>query len=203
MILLGGGGIAVVALDVLTRSEVRVDYIIETDSTRDAIAGVPVAAEDALSDGRIDRSLHDMIVCMGDPAKKAALVERFPGPWGVAIDPSTVISALSTVGDGSVVFQGSVIQANTRIGRHVIINTAASVDHDCDVGDFVHIGPHATLCGLVRVERGAFIGAAVTILPGLTVGENAIVGAGSVVVADVPANTVVTGVPARHLRDVG
>ncbi len=99
-------------------------------------------------------------------------------------------------------FQGVIVQTNTRIGRHVIVNTAASVDHDCDVGDYVHVAPHATLCGFVTIERGCYIGAGATILPGVTVGENAIVGAGAVVVRDVPPNTVVTGVPAKHRRMV-
>jgi sugar O-acyltransferase (sialic acid O-acetyltransferase NeuD family) len=202
VILLGGGGVGVVALDVLSRCDIRVDYIIDKDVSLDSIAGVPVLPDEALSTGGVDRSMHDMIVCIGDPARKAELVELFPGRWGQAIDPSAIISAQSTVGEGSVVFQGAIVQANSRIGRHVIINTAASVDHDCDVGDFVHIAPHSTLCGFVRVESGAYIGAGSTIIPGVTIGANAIVGAGAVVVRDVPANTVVTGVPAKHRRDL-
>lgn len=201
MILLGGGGIGVVALDVLTRSDVRVDYILDTNATLDSIAGVPVTPEEELTrPGGIDRNAYDMLICIGDPAKKAALVKRFAGPWGMALDPSTIVSAQSTIGEGSMLFQGVIVQTNTRIGSHVIINTAASVDHDCDVGDFVHIAPHATICGFVRIERGSYIGAGATILPGVTVGENATVGAGAVVVRDVPPNTVVTGVPAKHLR---
>ncbi|MEO5921148.1 MAG: NeuD/PglB/VioB family sugar acetyltransferase [Pseudolysinimonas sp.] len=203
MILLGGGGIGVVALDVLTRSDVHVDFILDTDTTLESIAGVPVAPEEALSDpGGIDRGAYEMLICIGDPAKKAALVGRFAGPWGMAIDPSAIVSRQSTVGEGSMLFQGVIVQTNTRIGRHVIINTAASVDHDCDVGDYVHVAPHATLCGFVTIERGCYIGAGATILPGVTVGENAIVGAGAVVVRDVPPNTVVTGVPAKHRRMV-
>lgn len=201
MILLGGGGIGVVALDVLTRSDVRVDYILDTNAALESIAGVPVTPEEELTrPGGIDRSAYDMLICIGDPAKKANLVERFAGPWGMAIDPSAIVSAQSTIGEGSMLFQGVIVQTNTRIGSHVIINTAASVDHDCEVGDFVHIAPHATICGFVTIERGSYIGAGATILPGVTVGENATVGAGAVVVRDVPPNTVVTGVPAKHLR---
>lgn len=106
----------------------------------------------------------------------------------------------------------------TRIGKNVFIN------HDCtflDMGgitieDDVLIGPKASLITeshplnpaerkalLVRpvvIKRNAWIGAGVTILPGVTVGENAVVAAGAVVSKDVPANTVVAGVPAKVIK---
>jgi len=61
--------------------------------------------------------------------------------------------------------------------------------------------PHfPPMVGPVTIRRGSFVGAAVTILPGLTIGPEALVAAGSVVTADVPPRTVVAGVPARPLR---
>lgn len=54
----------------------------------------------------------------------------------------------------------------------------------------------------VRIKQGAWLGVNVTVLPGVTIGENAIVGAGAVVTKDVPANTVVAGVPAKILRTI-
>lgn len=58
------------------------------------------------------------------------------------------------------------------------------------------------LCKPVVIKKNAWIGAGVTILPGVTIGENAIVGAASVVTKDVPANTIVVGNPARVMREV-
>lgn len=202
MILLGGGGIGVVALDVLGRAGIPVDWVIDGKPGLTSLGGVPVRPDEAL-DGEIDRAAHELLVCLGDPARRAELVARHPGPWGRAIDPSAIVSTSSTVGEGSMLFQGVIVQARTTIGRHVIVNTAASVDHDCVVDDFVHIAPQVTLCGFVRVGRGAYLGANATVIPGVTIGEGAIVGAGAVVVRDVPAHTVVAGVPARHLRDAG
>lgn len=103
-----------------------------------------------------------------------------------------------------------------RFGQHVFINhsfTAMSVG-GIWLGDRVQIGPHVTIvtdnhdyenrsvlrCKPVQIESGAWIGADVTILPGVTIGENAIVAAGAVVTKDVPANSIVGGNPAKVIR---
>jgi acetyltransferase EpsM len=203
MIILGGGGVGVVALDVLERCGIRVDAVIDGRAGPDAVSGVPVLPDAALDEGgQIDRGAHEMLVCIGDPARRELLVSRHPGSWATAIDPSAIISRRATVGEGSMIFQGSIVQTGARVGRHVLVNTSASIDHDCEVGDFVHIGPHSTLCGFVTIGERAYIGAGSTILPGVTVGSDAIVGAGAVVVRDVAPRTVVAGVPAKPIRPV-
>lgn len=108
----------------------------------------------------------------------------------------------------------------TRIGKNVFINHACSF---LDIGgitieDDVLIGPKVNLITEghplapserkaltvkpIVIKRNAWIGAAVTILPGVTVGENAVVAAGAVVSKDVPANTVVAGVPAKEIKNI-
>jgi len=94
-------------------------------------------------------------------------------------------------------------------------------DADIYVGDRVLFGPHVTIATAnhpiwphprdegwqynkpVRIERNAWIGANVTIVPGVTIGENAVIGAGSVVTKDIPANAVACGVPCRVVRMIG
>jgi acetyltransferase EpsM len=56
------------------------------------------------------------------------------------------------------ILHGSVIQADTIIGKHVLVNTAASIDHENVIGDYAHVSPHAT-CGRVHVGEGTHIGA--------------------------------------------
>jgi acetyltransferase EpsM len=99
-----------------------------------------------------------------------------------------------------VLIHQSVVQAGTVIGRHCIINTSASIDHDCVIEDFVHISPNATLSGNVRVGEGTHIGAGATIIQGITVGKWCTVGAGAVVIRDVPDYATVVGVPARVIK---
>jgi acetyltransferase-like isoleucine patch superfamily enzyme len=108
----------------------------------------------------------------------------------------------------------------TKIGKNVFINHACSF---LDMGsitieDHVLIGPRvnlitenhplepeqrrALICKPIVIKRNAWIGASATILPGVTIGENSVVAAGAVVSKDVPANTVVAGVPARKIKTI-
>ena len=106
--------------------------------------------------------------------------------------------------------------ANVKIGTHVFINHSLTImaRGGIEIEDDVMIGPGASLltanhdlydhqvllCGKVTIKKNAWIGAKAMILPGVTVGENAIVAGGSVVTKDVEPNTVVGGNPARVLK---
>ena len=118
-----------------------------------------------------------------------------------AIHPASTVSIeLNQIGVGSVVMASAVINCGSKVGRHVIINTAASVDHECVIEDFVHISPNATLCGNVSVGEGAHIGAGATIIQGIHIGKWATIGAGAVVIRDVPDFAMVVGNPAKVIR---
>lgn len=106
--------------------------------------------------------------------------------------------------------------ANVKIGNHVFINHSLTVmaRGGIEIEDHVMIGPGASLltanhdlydhqvllCGKVTIKKNAWIGAKAMILPGVTVGENAVVAGGSVVTKDVEPYTVVAGNPAHVLK---
>lgn len=111
--------------------------------------------------------------------------------------PTAVISSRAALGRGVIVLAGTVIGPDSRIGDLCIINALCNLDHDTTLGAGVNFGPGVTLAGGVTVEDGAFLGVRATVTPGLRIGRNAVVGAGAVVIHDVPEGVTVAGVPAR------
>ena len=110
-----------------------------------------------------------------------------------AIHPSVQVGKFTEIAGGTVVMAGAVINSGSFIGQNTIINTKASVDHDCIIDDFVHVAPGATLCGSVKIGEGTFVGAGATIIQNITVGKNVTIGAGTVVVNNIPDNIKVIG----------
>lgn len=115
------------------------------------------------------------------------------------IHPAAVVSDSATVGEGSVVFAGAILNALAVIGVGCILNTACTVDHECVIQRGVHISPGAHLAGGVTVGELSWIGMGVSIIQGRLLGRDVVVGAGSVVLHDLPDGSRVVGVPARPI----
>ncbi|MHC8387659.1 acetyltransferase [Pseudomonas sp. MDT2-39-1] len=114
---------------------------------------------------------------------------RFPA----LIHPAAWVDPSVTLYDGSQIMAGAIIQADTVIGANSIVNTRASIDHDCRIGSHVHIAPGATLCGNVLVGERAFIACNAAVIQGINVGDDAVVGAGAVLVRDLAAHNIMFG----------
>src|SRR6185369_9106388 len=117
----------------------------------------------------------------------------------VLIHPHAYVSPTAKIGDGTVVMAGAIVSTHVTMGEMCIVNTRASIDHDCLLGDYVHIAPGVTLAGNVTVGNGTLMGVGSCVMPGLCIGDDAIVGAGGVVIRDIPSNTTVVGCPAREI----
>lgn len=118
------------------------------------------------------------------------------------VHPYASVSSTVILGEGTQVLAHSLVAADTQIGEACIINHRSSVDHECLIGDGVHIAPGATLCGCITVANNVMIGAGSVVLPRLEIGKNTIVGAGAVVTRNLPENVVAFGNPARIIRSI-
>lgn len=142
-----------------------------------------------------------LVIAIGDNAIRSKVAQKVRHSYGTVIHPTAQVDQSVLIDEGTVVFHGAILQVSTQVGKHCIINTGASIDHDCLISDFVHIAPQVTLCGNIQVGKNTLIGANTVILPNLKIGENVIIGAGSVVTKDVPDNVVIAGNPAQIIRE--
>src|SRR5688572_235752 len=195
VILQGGGGHARVVLDVLLSEGIFVPALVDAKYTGD-LFGVPRMKE---YDPFFERDAF-VIVAIGDNAIRKRVAESTKHPFTNAIHRSAIISQHVTMGLGNMILHGAIVQAQTTINNHVIINTGAQVDHDCVIEDYAHIAPRVVLCGTVTVGSGTLIGAGATVIPGKKVGKWAIIGAGSVVTKDIPDYAIAVGNPARVIK---
>jgi len=196
-IVLGGGGHAQVVISTLQAAGWTVEAVYDDAPAQQGgqVLGVPIVG--TLSQVRPSERRWAMIA-VGDVRAREAIWRRFPAlRWATAVHPAAWVHEGVSLGEGTLVCAGAVVQPGSRIGRHAIINTSSSVDHDCAVGDGVHLGPGARLAGGVQALAFSFIGMAAAVLPRLTVGRGAVVGAGAVVTRDVPDGATVVGVPAH------
>ena len=113
------------------------------------------------------------------------------------IDPSAIVSGQAIVEKGAFIGKRAVINTGSKVGVCSIINTGAIIEHDCIVGDFVHISPCATLCGQVSVGNDSHIGSGSVVRQCINIGAKSLVGAGSVVVKDIPDSVKAYGNPCR------
>ncbi|MBP5785462.1 MAG: acetyltransferase [Methanobrevibacter sp.] len=134
-----------------------------------------------------------LIICIGNNFIRKKIAVAHSVEYATAVHPSSIISRFATIGKGTVVMQGCIIQTDTNIGRHCIINTGSSIDHECIIDDYVHISPHSTLCGNVHVGEGSWIGAGSTIIQGVNIGRWCVIGAGSVVTKNIPDGYMAVG----------
>jgi sugar O-acyltransferase (sialic acid O-acetyltransferase NeuD family) len=153
----------------------------------------------------LGRHRHDaVIVAVGDNQARRALTERLVADGerlATAIHPSASVAPSATIGAGTMVCAGAVICVGAAIGRGVIVNTRASIDHDTTVGDFAHVSSGATLGGRVSIGAEALVAIGASVVSDQTVGARSVIGSGAVVVRSIPEDVIAFGVPARVRSD--
>ena len=149
-------------------------------------------------------SAISVVVAVGNSLNRKGIVERLQAnrhisfPTVIAVD--AIHSNLVQFGEGCIICSSSIITVNVTLGDFVVVNLACTIGHDARISDFVSLAPTVNVSGGVDIGTCTEIGTGSQIIPGKHIGEHTIVGAGSVVVKDIPPRCTAVGTPARPIE---
>jgi acetyltransferase EpsM len=209
IVIVGAGGHARVVADIVrlcSRYSI-VGYLDEVNPERRGTAWNGAAILGGLEEiGRLRSScVNTAFVAVGDCDGRLRIAERLVAAGfelPVLCHPSAIAANDVSIGAGTVLAAGAIVNPGARVGANVIVNTSATVDHDCAIADGVHIAVGARLAGRVQVGRGTWIGMSANIKDGVRIGAGTIVGAGALVLKDLSDGVIAYGVPAKVVSHV-
>lgn len=194
LVIYGAGGQGSVVAEAAALAGWRVLGFVDDAVTR---RGGPLPMLDADNAALADASWH---VAIGDNAARQRVTRGLADRGRTlvsVIHPAAHVSPSASIDPGCFVGPGALVHTNARIGEGSILNSGAIIEHDDQLGSFVHIAPGAALAGRVRIGERTLVGLGARVLPELTLGTGCIIGAGAVVTRDVADGLTVRGVPAR------
>lgn len=208
VVVIGASGHAGVVIDILEKAGCHtiVGVLDRPGTPLDGFLGYEIlGSEEDLPGLMRTRGIEGGVIAVGDNRTRADIAQRVerlvPGfSFVAAIHPAATLARDVEIGSGTVIMAGVVVNTAARIGSHCMLNTNASLDHDSVMGDFSSLAPGAATGGNVRIGEHAAVMMGVQIAQGVSVGARAVVGAGSVVLEDVPPDTVAHGTPCRPVR---
>jgi len=207
IIVVGGGGHARVVISLLRKLNIYDIFGYVDKADKGNVAGLKYLGNDDVLAELIKKDAISLaVIGVGSvnlDNKRANLYARLSKmgySFPVIISPDAVVNKDVVIGEGTVVMDGVVLGIGTKVGEGCIINTHATIDHDCTIGNFVHIATGAILSGGIKVGNNSLIGVGTVVVQYKTIVSECLVGAGAVVTADCMESGTYLGVPARRIK---
>ena len=208
VLVIGGAGQGRQVIDaIVARAHHEVVGVLDRSFRRgDVVAGFPVLGSDLdLRAAALETAADGFVVAIGDNHTRGEILERESGAAAhlhpaIVVHPAATVARDAVLGAGTILLAGAVVGNGSRIGRGVLLGINSSVDHDGWVDDHASLAPNAATGGTVRIGRASAIGIGANVIHEVTIGADTVVGAGAVVLGDLPDRVVAYGVPARVVR---
>ncbi len=141
------------------------------------------------------------VCAIGSSKIRKQIIDRLDGfKFATLVDPSVELSSLVEIGEGSVICAHSILTVNIKLGKHNIVNLDCTIGHDVVFGDFVTLYPSVNASGNTTYGDCVELGTGSQIIQGKNIGAGTIVGAGSVIVKDLPEECTAVGAPCKPIK---
>lgn len=209
IVLIGGGNQAHYTIDIIEREGKYnivgiIDSIHEVGSDR--FGYKILGRQENISQLIEEYNIEGGVISIGDNWSRYYVYNQiktlFPNFQFVnAIHPSVIIGNNVKLGVGIVAMAGCIFNPKSHIGDFTFFATGAQVEHDCYIDDFASISAGSITGGYVKLGKFSAITLGVTVVDRLEIGENTVVGSGSLVTKSLPDNVLAYGSPAKVIRN--
>lgn len=145
----------------------------------------------------------NVVLALGSPVSKKRVLSQFDGldaNFPAIVSPRAWIGDYVEIGAGSIICAGTIVTTDVEIGSFCTLNLNVTVGHDVTIGDYATLAPAANVSGNVHIRTGCEFGTNAIVIPSVEIGEWSIIGAGTVVTGDLPANVTAVGAPAKVIK---
>lgn len=194
-VIFGCGGHARSIADVILYNDrsANIVFVDQNAGKNETLLGFPVLPDYTVTNEKV-------AIGVGNNSKRITLSLKYYNNLVSVYSKNAYVSHFAKLGKGVFIGHHAHIGVLTFVNDFVVVNTSASIDHDCELQTGSFIGPNATLCGKVLIGEASFVGASAVVRDKITVSSNIIIGTGAVVVENLTEKGTYVGVPARQLR---
>jgi sugar O-acyltransferase (sialic acid O-acetyltransferase NeuD family) len=202
LVIFGAGGHALSVANVALSAGYSIKFFVDKEKEGLTLLDYKIVGHIGILEN-IER--FSFALAVGDNAVRESmyedLINEFPNLYfPPLVHSSAVVSFFTSIGAGTVVMPKAVIGPNSKVGNFCLINTQASIDHDCTMLNYSSLAPGAVTGGGVLIGLRSVVSLGAKIKHGIRVGDDSIVGANSYLNKDLPNNQVAYGIPAKQVR---
>jgi len=207
IVIFGAGNTSRVVIDIIEREDkYKIIGIINKGDGKMTISNYEVLGDESILKYLLhEKQLYGGIVGPADNYTRFKIVEKIKSSvpefnFITAIHPNAVIAKNVSIGLGTYIMAGVVINSGAKIGNNCLLNTKSSFDHDSQMDDFSSLAPGVTIGGSVKIGKLSAISLGANVINDLSIGESTVIGCGATVTRNMPSNVVAYGVPCRVIR---